>query len=282
MVSILFIVGLVGVAAFIFLLTLLQQIINRRISKKACDTSNDHYTSDIEQNEIEEAHIGPIANAIGAYQRDRHAHEHDRAKREKGTIRVLAFTAVVATIAAAAALGSDWFFWGQLDEMRHEGRAWIAPLNAEIDKDRSIPFDTLTILVPYHNSGREPALAFAPNVIPRTIGIRRGFTDWQHWDIGKNKTCDGLKPQYGGPVIFPNATKSIEYITEVVHPINDAAKQWSAMNEGNIILVVEGCFAYNTLNTPHISEFCFFLHPDPRRSLLEWRFAKCATGNYAN
>lgn len=157
--SIIFFIGLSVFSLFLVLLHLLQQLIDRRISKRTGTADDNHTPPGIEQDDIEKAHLGPIANAIGAYQRQRHTHEYDRAEREKITIKVLIFTAIVATTAAIAALGSNWFFWGQLVEMQQEKRAWVSIDIPHFTNPITFNVDGVMFYLEFtfNNYGRSPA-----------------------------------------------------------------------------------------------------------------------------
>jgi hypothetical protein len=91
--------------------------VDNGISEEAWQSDEEHAGSDDNQEDIENTHINPIADAIRAYHRRRDSHERYRAKRERINIVVLGLTAASALVAAFAAIYSSWIFLGQLGEM---------------------------------------------------------------------------------------------------------------------------------------------------------------------
>lgn len=110
-------VGLAGLALFIWLLSLISSAIY-------CSEDTANSESRTGQPDNFQGHAGrqnavtAITNAIHSYRRARHAHERQSSKREKLTIAILAFTAFFAFAAAAVGFWSAWSFQGQLNAMQ--------------------------------------------------------------------------------------------------------------------------------------------------------------------
>ena len=161
-------------------------------------------------------------------------------------------------------------------------RAWIAPIDAQIDPETPLVAGAqkISFKVIYQNTGREPALDVNVNqalgILPVPI-----YFDWSNAKIPENTTCDGLYPTRGGETIYPSiSTTDHEY--RDVFPEIDAEKTMKELISGARIFYINGCFAYMTIGAPHQSAFCFFLAPDERKMVAKWRFVSCRTGNWAN
>jgi hypothetical protein len=151
-------------------------------------------------------------------------------------------------------------------------RAWIAPITAESDPDTPLIAGAtqFSFRVIYQNTGREPALDVTTKEIVGAIPIQPAFHDWKHLGIPDNNTCDGLAPVRGNTTIYPSI-----YDTTNVRPYNgiptgDPEKTIKEIIDGNLVLWINGCFAYATIESTHYSAFCFMFTPDDRKPLAKW------------
>src|SRR5213080_328553 len=86
-----------------------------------------------------------------------------------GAVREIVLIVAVALLALIA-LGSDWVFYRQLDEMRAARRAWLAPQSARSERPPIVgrAFDVSVIS---QNSGAEPAVDIFTDAAPFTVAL---------------------------------------------------------------------------------------------------------------
>src|SRR5207302_5475006 len=86
-----------------------------------------------------------------------------------GAVREIVLIVAVGLLALIA-LGSDWVFYHQLEEMRAARRAWLAPQSARSERSPVVgrPFD---ISVTSQNSGAEPAVDIFTDAAPFTVAL---------------------------------------------------------------------------------------------------------------
>jgi hypothetical protein len=129
---------------------------------------------------------------------------------EKMTIIVSSLTAVFAFLAAGAAIASGWIFYGQLQEMREEKRAWVGPISAGLPNGLPQEGNPATIAVRYHNTGREPAIDVVSDVsfyiATLTEDQEEGVTDAHVKQYAEQ--CRQKQPVEGAEVVFPTTGSS--------------------------------------------------------------------------
>ena len=170
-----------------------------------------------------------------------------------GTVRDIVLIVAVALLALIA-LGSDWVFYRQLDEMRAARRAWLAPQSARSDK-APVVGRTFEVSVLTQNSGAEPAVDIFADAAPFTVAL----SDAGAPSVDRNirdalNHCLATKPGERTRVVYPNPAGANDRTTlSVKRELID----WDVLY-GTKILVVPGCYAYRTGGQTHHSAFCFF------------------------
>jgi hypothetical protein len=191
-----------------------------------------------------------------------------------GAVREIVLIVAVALLALIA-LGSDWVFYRQLDEMRAARRAWLAPQSARSDKTPVVG-RTFEVSVLTQNSGAEPAVDIFADAAPFTVAL----TDAGAPSVDRNirdalNRCLTTKPGERTRVIYPNPAGANDRTTlSVKRELID----WDVLY-GTKILVVPGCYAYRTGGQTHHSAFCFF-YQHGFSNPNDW--AICQGGNYAD
>jgi hypothetical protein len=191
-----------------------------------------------------------------------------------GAVREIVLIVAVALLALIA-LGSDWVFYRQLDEMRAARRAWLAPQSARSDKTPVVG-RTFEVSVLTQNSGAEPAVDIFADAAPFTVAL----TDAGSPSVDRNirdalNRCLTTKPGERTRVIYPNPAGANDRTTlSVKRELID----WDVLY-GTKILVVPGCYAYRTGGQTHHSAFCFF-YQHGFSNPNDW--AICQGGNYAD
>ena len=191
-----------------------------------------------------------IAKQFGDYKEHQNRYERNRTTRD-------AITLIVISITATLAFGSDWIFFKQLGEMREERRAWVGPVSASFQNGgptiNNIGKDAMIVL-PFHNSGREPAIDLFIDVQPYVLSLdedKRGVTAKHIQQY--IKWCDSQTPTPGGQVVFPTTGASFYNLNITISGID---MSWDLLY-GRELIVLTGCFVYITLNTPHKTSYCF-------------------------
>jgi hypothetical protein len=141
-------------------------------------------------------------------------------------------------------------------------RAWVAPVDARLDepiqKDKPIK-----VVVLLENSGKEPALN-VQNVANGGITLPFSAEEAaQEQLIGPGPqlptVCTGF-PKPAGAILFHSGITI--YPSTVQHLQTSIADSFVAdqgVLSGGRTFFVHGCAAYDTIDGPHSSEYCFFL-----------------------
>jgi hypothetical protein len=105
-----------------------------------------------------------------------------------------------------------------------------------------------------------------------------------------NNTCDGVNPSSeNGMAIYPGTTK-VHIESDFEDTLGSRAIAAKVRDRSNT-LIVEGCIAYRTFNSTHVSKFRFFLRDVPGPGCVpipnddikcSWRFNSISYGNEAN
>jgi hypothetical protein len=171
----------------------------------------------------------------------------------------------------------------QLEQAKIDRRAWLVPSQIEwlgIPQ----PGRTISAVLVYGNSGREPALDYAARYRFRLFEPDPTFA-YSSMRFGNNEACNGLESNPGGATIYPGGTPNNR--TELVIPsnyINDNLLRGLPVTPNPLllpVLFVHGCLAYRTLGKTGRSGYCFYLHPSSDTPLSQWIFRTCADGNSA-
>lgn len=163
-------------------------------------------------------------------------------------------------------------------------RAWMAPRKAALVMPLS-PVTEMKLAITFENTGRGPA----NNV--RTAGFGNN-TQIFHPDtrqnaviLPKNNTCDWISSAEPGiATIFPGGPYDMYLPFAGGNPPPGLLDQIVNDERG---LYVEGCIAYDTLETTHHTAFCYYLLPPKRgtgkiEESMKWPWVFCPTGNFAD
>src|SRR5437762_1739586 len=182
---------------------------------------------------------------------------------------------VAVGLLALIALGSDWVFYRQLDEMRAAKRAWLAPQSA---RSASAPVvgRAFDVSVLSQNSGAEPAVDIFTDAAPFTVPLAEAGSP----NVDRNirdalNRCLATKPGERTRVVYPNPAAATDRTTL---SIKRELIDWDVLY-GTKILVVPGCYAYRSGGQTHHSAFCFF-YQHGFSNPSDW--AICQGGNYAD
>jgi hypothetical protein len=169
----------------------------------------------------------------------------------------------VMAIATCVNLIVSIFVWntirGQLEEMRIEQRAWLAPKNITTLPDFVMhpnpPFRKSVIDFSFANTGKEPAI-----YVNRVVDYRFINNAWDKdqiskkiADILKGKSCKEIGSDPEGSTVFPNETERVYFQLS-----EDDAQ--TALG-GDHWLMVGGCLIYQTMKETHWSDVCRILDP---------------------
>jgi hypothetical protein len=191
-----------------------------------------------------------------------------------GTVRDTVLIVAVALLALIA-LGSDWVFYRQLDEMRAARRAWLAPQSARSDKSPAAgrPFEVSVLT---QNSGAEPAIDIFTDAAPFTVALADAVSPSVDRNIRDAlNRCLATKPGDRTRVVYPNPSSGND---RTAISIKRELIDWDVLY-GTKILVVPGCYAYRSAGQTHHSAFCFF-YQHGFSNAEDWPI--CQGGNYAD
>jgi hypothetical protein len=131
-------------------------------------------------------------------------------------------------------------------------------------------------LVEYQNTGREPALSFVFHAAPLVASLSE---DAEGKLAGKMtdylQKCISTPARALAGVVFPTSGFSASQLSSEV----DGKLIDEGVVAGEKILVVQGCFAYQTGNITRHSAFCFFYRADQTDIA---HLNVCLSGNYAD
>src|SRR5947209_11512156 len=120
-----------------------------------------------------------------------------------GAVREIVLIVAVALLALIA-LGSDWVFYRQLDEMRAARRAWLAPQSARSDKAPAVG-RTFEVSVLTQNSGAEPAVDIFADAAPFAVALSDAGSPSVDRSIRDALNhCLATKPGDRTRVVYPN------------------------------------------------------------------------------
>ena len=168
----------------------------------------------------------------------------------------------------------------QADAAKVGNRAWISPRFVSIDgaiKDGQ----PIGIRVLYDNAGKTPALNVEFRAEGRYIATTDGTTVlpelYRNARMGENLSCQITDVTYAG-VVYPTSNQ-VGYISNFFAGDSTTAEK---VKSRTMIVVIQGCYTYRTLDTPHTSRFCSYLEPIADKPIEQWAFKDCADGQDAN
>ena len=194
---------------------------------------------------------------------------------------VAAFTLALAVFAYYAwdeATRGTKALQGQLDVLRTQQRAWVAPRGfASPPPNFANRIDLYTeATLGIENVGKEPALKVAEEIHP----IALPKSDWNNPVAMKqiieatmgNRGCKDVSLNQNGRVIWPGA--------KVGRVVGFSKPDTIKINIGSHYAMLAGCIVYETLKIRHESEVCVILE-----SVIQdggWRSINCTVYNQAN
>jgi hypothetical protein len=129
-----------------------------------------------------------------------------RTVNEKITTIVSSLTAAFAFLAAGAAIASGWIFYGQLQEMREEKRAWVGPVSSGFGNGLPPAGNPGTVEVKIHNTGREPANDVFSELSPYSVTLAENQQGVSATHVAEYvEKCRQRQPIIGAQVVFPTA-----------------------------------------------------------------------------
>lgn len=159
------------------------------------------------------------------------------------------------------------------EDTENSSRAWVGPTGAVIDAAPSTG-KPLTATVTYANSGKQPGTDMASYVEEQSF-YASDIIDEANFINNSVIKCNGIQTIAGGQVAYPTTGFAAYTLFATIN--GDVIDQATA--DGSRIIVLTGCFAYNTFNELHHSSFCFFYRKGVTREL---NLSFCAGGNNAN
>ena len=173
------------------------------------------------------------------------------------------------------------------------GRAWIAQgfavVSGPVEDGKPI-----SVSVFYSNVGREPATSTLNTASLETI-LASEAGNLPDWENPVTNGCSLIKNHEGGSVVFPSISGNNSSIATWAaedakirlwrngiryNPGSDF-KAASNIASGRYILMVSGCFTYNTASSNHHTRFCIYLLPNSDKPITQWLFRDCRNGNEA-
>lgn len=140
--------------------------------------------------------------------------------------------------------------------LRLQQRAWIAPHHLLIDGQFRAG-EKLGYTLFYGNVGHEPATKIVINQDEKTFDVPATITSWDavFEQAGIKKfDCGSSQPNANGFVVYPSTSPDRTFGVVTQSTIENE----SDVDSGRKILVIRGCIGYETLGTPHYSQWCFF------------------------
>jgi hypothetical protein len=157
-------------------------------------------------------------------------------------------------------------------------RAWISPRYIAIESvDRNA--NSLNVRVLYDNAGKTPARDVSFHAIGRNLQQTDGspvpLEVYRNAKLGENQSCAAELSSYAG-VVYPasNQVGNISYFTIGKDDPNLIEKMMNV----RMVVIIQGCFKYRTLDVWHKSTFCSYLEPDTSAPIEKWQFKNCGDG----
>jgi len=177
------------------------------------------------------------------------------------------------------------------EALEHTQRAWIAPVGFKF-ANLNDATEPLKVRVSFQNIGREPAKSLKQwlqfGYVRATSLPPAQWLDLPIWKTQKEfqraEICKGIAGVNNTGVAYPTPTfaftvdankgKDANYPDSLIPVLFTEVKAQQTM------LLVTGCFSYETMNRTRHSTFCVFLNPaSGGRDITEWSFSACPVGN---
>ncbi len=101
---------------------------------------------------------------------------------------------------------------------------------------------------------------------------------YNNMTMGVNVSCDNASVSSYAAVTYPGSTQGAYYANFTI--LDTAVAQ--RIIDGTIIIAIQGCFTYKTLDALHNSKFCTYLEPAADKPPEKWNFKDCSDGNDAD
>jgi hypothetical protein len=166
----------------------------------------------------------------------------------------------------------------QLNEIRDDRRAWLAPISINVVEIASGKPVRLSVSIA--NSGRTPATQLIHRFSGQTLDVPKGAQVTAQWikpQIPENSSCENGKIIDGNTTIYPSAT--LGYL-ETVDTLGDRLDVVDALVKGDKTAYWQGCLSYRTAEHAAESRYCFFLVPNADGK-GGWNYGYCPSGNSA-
>jgi hypothetical protein len=161
------------------------------------------------------------------------------------------------------------------ESMIASSRAWVGPRNAKIEGAIEIG-KPVEFEIEYVNSGKEPALDFIYRVEPFTATQDEDTSGVVIRRIGEYfEACQRIDALPQGGVVFPSLGFSANNLT--AKTTSDIITQ--SLLDGDVNLIVQGCFLYKSFNVIRHSYFCYYYNAK-RTKVANLNI--CTAGHYAD
>lgn len=277
--TIIFFASLIILACFIAFFSWLLSLVNNPKSDHASDRQSKPNGTEEHSEDALPRHVRSIADAIHAYRGDRETHERNRSKNDSNNLIILSLTAAFAFLAAISAGVSAYFVSRQLDEMREEPRAWVAPFDANISAPPSIGADgvgnMIDATVNLQNPGRTPAKDVSYDLAVDAVdGGKLSFLP--NFDIDEFVArCFKKQTASRKMVIYPQGENNFyNFHTKFPREMID-----SDVVIGRRVLIIKGCVAYESLGKTRHSAYCYWYQSGVSNMM---HLSICQTGNDAD
>jgi hypothetical protein len=196
---------------------------------------------------------------------------------------VIAIFAIVSAVVA----GLQWNAMKRAEELTRESiiaanRAWLAPSSFEMSG--AIEDGAPKIVVHFQNIGRFPATDASTSIgvvafpLAKPLKSRKEYPATDSWVVSMNvfvNACVKNAPLADMAVVYPSA--QIESNAE-----GEMSGPWKKdeLLSGQSIMVVVGCFTYNTIGKTFHSGFCRYYFPVVGAPSKTWPPLACPVGNY--
>ncbi len=155
------------------------------------------------------------------------------------------------------------------------GRAWVGPRDARLES-KPVAAKKNKAIVEYQNTGKEPAVGFVYTAFPFVVTAAEDTSGASAKTMLENmQKCINTQPAMLAGVVFPTSGFNAGNLTTSI----DETLIDQDVVDGNKIIVMQGCFAYQTGNITHHSAFCFFYKAD-QTDIAHLNI--CRSGNYAD
>ncbi len=155
------------------------------------------------------------------------------------------------------------------------GRAWVGPRDARLESKPAVAQNNKAI-VEYQNTGKEPAVGFVYATFPFAVTAAEDASGAAAKTMLENmQKCISTPPAMLAGVVFPTSGFNAGNLATLI----DGTLIDQDVIDSKKMLIVQGCFAYQTDNITHHSAFCFFYKAD-QSDIAHLNI--CRSGNYAD